>query len=157
MKIPKFVRRWLMSRAAHIASSRSPDFVIGEDYLCRWWVIPRNPVFDVYLHLITGSDDDRALHEHPWMNLSIILRGVYAEYLPDTNGADRVAYRRPRDVVFRKATASHRIVVAKAPIWSLFITGPKVRLWGFHCPQGWGPWHEFVDPDNPGMRGKGCD
>lgn len=62
---------------------RAPDVVIGEvhrPYLLRWWVIPRNPVFNVYLHRFMRSDDDRALHDHPWSNLSILLRGSYGEH-----------------------------------------------------------------------------
>ena len=46
--------------------TRAPDFVIGADYLRRWWVIPRNDSQNVYLHDIRKSDDDRALHDHPW-------------------------------------------------------------------------------------------
>lgn len=36
-----------------------PDFVIGDDYLRRWWVIPRNPYANVYLHEILHSDEGR--------------------------------------------------------------------------------------------------
>lgn len=55
-------------------SNRPPDVVIGgfqNPYLLRWYVIPRNPVFNVYVHLFLRSDDDRALHDHPWANLSV--------------------------------------------------------------------------------------
>ncbi len=40
--------------------------------------------------------------------------------------------------------------------WSLFITGRKVRTWGFWCPQGFVPWHEFVDQTDSGNIGRGC-
>lgn len=62
---------------------RAPDFVIGsaeDPYLLRWWIIPRNKVFNIYLHRFMRSDEDRALHDHPWSNLSILLRGCYAEH-----------------------------------------------------------------------------
>lgn len=26
------------------------------------------------------SDDDRALHDHPWVNMSILLEGTYTEH-----------------------------------------------------------------------------
>lgn len=55
---------------------RKPDFVIGDlsnPYLLRWWVIPRNRFFNVYLHKFLRDDDDRALHDHPWWSMSIIL------------------------------------------------------------------------------------
>jgi hypothetical protein len=52
-----------------IAGSRPPDFVIGGDspYMLRWWIIPRNKFFNIYLHRFLRSDDDRALHDHPWV------------------------------------------------------------------------------------------
>ena len=64
---------------------RAPDFVIGpagDPYMRRWWVIPRNKWFNIYLHNIMRSDDDRALHDHPWTNVSVLLRGSYLEHLP---------------------------------------------------------------------------
>ncbi len=40
--------------------------------------------------------------------------------------------------------------------WSLFITGPVVRTWGFHCENGWVPWRDFVDERDTGKIGRGC-
>ena len=62
---------------------RAPDFIIGgaEDaYMLRWWVIPRNRWFNIYLHKILRDDDPRALHDHPWWNISIVLKGGYLEW-----------------------------------------------------------------------------
>ena len=68
------------------AAARSPDFIIGgheDPYLLRWFLIPRNPVFNVYVHLFLRSDEDRALHDHPWAaNCSILLEGQYLEHTP---------------------------------------------------------------------------
>lgn len=64
------------------AQRRLPDFVIGghaNPYLLRWWLIPRNRVFNIYLHKFLRDDDDRALHDHPWFWCSIMLRGEYVE------------------------------------------------------------------------------
>jgi hypothetical protein len=36
------------------------------------------------------------------------------------------------------------------------MTGPKVREWGFLCPNGWRHWTDFLDADNPGQPGRGC-
>lgn len=140
---------------------RKPDFVIGEEdrpYIYRWWIIPRNTVFNIYLHKIMRDDDDRALHDHPWWNVSIILKGCYREI---RQGGYRKTHRR-WSIVFRKATCAHRL---ELPVenggisycWSLFITGPRVREWGFYCPQGWRHWKAFVDPEKTGLRGPGCD
>jgi hypothetical protein len=40
--------------------------------------------------------------------------------------------------------------------WSLFITGPRRREWGFWCPKGFVHWKKFVDMKNPGEVGPGC-
>lgn len=150
---------------------REPDFYIGgkeNPYLLRWWVIPRNRVFNIYLHKFLRDDDDRALHDHPWVSLSIILRGGYLEHLP----GGIVKRRYPGMVVFRRAKHAHRIELYREgktscwlrgdygdsrPAWTLFITGPKIREWGFHCPQGWRRWTEFVSEVDSGNVGKGCE
>jgi len=146
------IAKWLISRA----DKRPPDYVIGgEDnpYLRRWWLIPRNPLLNFYLHQILRSDDDRALHDHPWVNCSIILRGRYLEVMPDRN-----VVRWPGSVTFRWPTAMHRLqLIDNQHCWTLFITGPRVRSWGFDCPQGWRHWREFTKPGAKGEIGRGCD
>lgn len=134
---------------------RKPDFIIGKpDQVRRWWVIPRNRWFNIYLHHVLRSDEDRALHDHPWWNVSIILKGGYFEHTPDD-----VFWRGAGSVVFRRAKSAHRLEIhpATAPhAWTLFITGPVIRQWGFHCPQGWVHWKDFVDETDTGNVGRGC-
>ena len=151
---------WRERLIAHM-SKRQPDVVIGgaeRPYLLRWWLIPRNPVFNIYVHKFLRSDDDRALHDHPWMNCSILLRGFYMEHTPDI-----AVVRRVGDIVFRRSgRMSHRIELFgepgnEEPCWTLFITGPRYREWGFHCPAGWVHWQKFTAADDPGAIGKGCD
>lgn len=141
-----------MQRWAGGIMHRKPDFVIGNDYLRCWWVIPRNPWCNVYLHDIRKSDDDRALHDHPWPNTSFLIAGGYIEHTPHQSFA-RVA----GDVVTRPAEALHRLeVLPGMSAISLFITGPKVREWGFACPQGWVNWKDFTNPDDSSQTGRGC-
>lgn len=161
--------RTALGRITHFFH-RKPDFIIGgeeDPYLLRWWVIPRNRLFNIYLHKFLRDDDDRALHDHPWASLSIVLRGGYFEHMPF-----RLAYRPVGSVIFRRATAAHRISLdargaydqhgnfveqVTVHAWTLFITGPRVREWGFHCPQGWRHWKEFTAPDDSSRVGKGCE
>lgn len=141
--------------AARLMASRQPDFIIGDNYLRRWWVIPRNAYVNVYLHHILHSDDDRALHDHPWDNMSFVLHGDYLEHTPTG-----VIRRREGDVVSRKATDAHRLEIADGNNFgalSLFVTGPKLREWGFHCPNGWRHWTQFVNPNDVGQSGPGCE
>src|SRR5690606_35831081 len=71
---------------------RPPDFIVGgaeRPYLKRWWLIPRNPIFNVYLHQFLRDDDDRALHDHPWPWCSILLDGSYIEHTIAAGGIHR--------------------------------------------------------------------
>lgn len=140
---------------------RDPDVIIGEyenPYLYRWWLIPRNPVFNIYLHFFMRSDDDRALHDHPWWNLSILLEGSYTEHTIRAGGVNVRTVRRAGGMKLRTGSAAHRIELHDGPCWTVFITGPRYRQWGFHCAEaGWVHWKKFVAADNPGAIGKGCD
>lgn len=160
---------------------RKPDLTIltrdGGPYLERWWLIPRNKYFNVYLHKISDSDDDLALHDHPWFNCSIILKGSYDEltltghdkrffyavkkYFFGKHGhanishADfaipsKIKHRSQMSIVLRRPWTPHRLVVdkSKQPVWTLFITGPVIRKWGFHTKNGW------VEHKNTGFSGE---
>lgn len=138
--------------AEGLMAGRPADFVIGADYLRRWWVVPRNAWSNVYLHDIRRSDDDRALHDHPWPNSSFVITGCYVEHTP----AGRFV-RSAGDVVHRPADALHRLeVIPGERAISLFITGPKVREWGFACDHGWVHWADFTSPDDSSQTGRGC-
>lgn len=167
------IREWIVKRASKIMLARKPDFVIGpnkaDPYLERWWVIPRNKLFNIYLHRFYHSDDDRALHDHPWINLSWLLSGEYTEVTPfhirDGLGVLRMldgepyvkrAIRRAGALVFRRPTQAHRVELHDGPVLTLFLTGPVVREWGFLCPKAWVPWRQFVNPTSPGQPGRGC-
>lgn len=141
-----------------LAASRLPDFVIGPDYLRRWWVIPRNRFFNIYLHQFLHSDEDRALHDHMYANVSILLEGTYKEHSIAQGGVHRVQTYAAGNWKFRWPSQAHRIEIEPGTeTWSLFITGPRVRDWGFHCPKGWRHWKAFVDDRNHGKVGKGCE
>lgn len=147
---PDEMRAWA---AYHM--ERSPDFVIGEapaPYLRRWWIIPRNTGCNTYLHEILRSDDDRALHDHPWDNTSMLIDGRYVEHTPEGSFV-----REAGSIVTRRATDSHRLEILPGErALSLFITGPKLREWGFHCPKGWVHWRDFTGGANGELVGAGC-
>jgi hypothetical protein len=162
---------WLKDRIMRVAQKRAPDRVIhnenNDPYLERWYLIPRNKWFNIYLHHFLRSDEDRALHDHPWINASVLLEGDYWEHLP---GHNIPVLRRPGAIYFRRAKQLHRVQLFKdfgrdakgrfksweLPVWTLFITGPEIREWGFACPKGWIPHFEFTSRDG-NFTGKGCD
>lgn len=188
-RLPGFLLRRLQRWADRVMDSRPPDFVIdapGRPYLERWFAIPRNRLFNIYLHRVLRSDDDRALHDHPWVNASVILRTGYFELLPleqtpegRSLGPFRMIRRRVGEIVLRGPRTAHRLVTRSdcddfyrrwRPAETLFLTGPKLRTWGFWCTgrdrlgareegDAWPrfvPWKDFVDPSDPGRPGPGC-
>ncbi len=133
-------------------------FYIGgktNPYMIRWFVLPRNPWFNCYLHKFVRDDDDRALHDHPWWFVSIVLRGGYEEF--DHINAEWGTVRRVGSIAFRPATHRHIVrLIGRKPCWTLVFTGPKSREWGFWCPKGFVVWTDFVAQDDEGNIGKGC-
>jgi len=179
---------------AKIAGRRPPDFVVGAHdpagaYLLRWYLTPwrgwyrhvdeahrtrwqRFAVWlsmrlpNVYLHKFLRSDDDRALHDHPWAWASLLLRGSYVEHTISSGGIHKRALRAPGSLKLRGPRAAHRVELVSAteaaasPCWTLFATTPILREWGFHCPlRGWVHWRDFTASaeGRRGEIGKGCD
>ncbi len=154
--ITRAVAQWVHQRVVLI--DRDPDFVVaptGEPYLLRWHLL-KTPLGGIYVHLFLKSDDDRAPHDHPWPSVSLILDGSYVEQ----TGRRGVAYYRryyAGDLLWRRAKFTHRIEVDEhRPVVTLFLVGPRLREWGFHWPQGWRHWREFVAAADPGQIGRGC-
>lgn len=176
MRLLFLLLRPLTACLMHMAIRRPPDVVIGGadvPYLRRWYITPWSAWWrdgprtvwqrgvlavlpNIYLHQILRSDDDRALHDHPWINLSLILSGGYIEHTIAAGGIHHRHTRRPGDVKLRGPRAAHRLEITDQPCWTLFLTGPVWRQWGFHCPNGWRSWREFVDDRDHGRIGRGC-
>jgi hypothetical protein len=146
--------------------SGKPHFIIGgpdNPYMYRWYLIPRNRRFNIYLHKFLRDDDDRALHDHPWWFISLMLKGGYWEIVPHRDGgsSNMVLKRSFPSVAFRNAKHRHRVALftpkgVSEPCWTIVLTGRKSRTWGFWCPKGFVPWHEFVAGDDVGNVGRGC-
>jgi hypothetical protein len=167
----------LIDRFISRVSRRKPDFIIGSEknpYCYRWWIIPRNRFFNIYLHNFVRDDDDRALHDHPWINCTIPLKVGYVEQQFKHKWQEGWALpvfvhinRRVGKINFRRASTPHRVILRRdgngqpIPSWSLFITGPVIREWGFICPGGrWVHWKKFTDFENTGksgLVGRGCN
>jgi hypothetical protein len=79
-RLPAWMLRKLLQSHVDTTARRRPDVRIPGDitippYMLRWWKIKRNAFFNVYYHIVRRSDDDTALHDHPWWNFSIVLEG----------------------------------------------------------------------------------
>lgn len=108
----------------------------GSPYLSRWYplgqrdrdedenVVSRPPV-NLFLHRFHRSDDDGALHSHPWQwGLSLILAGGYLE---ERRVGDQVIQRRvmPGEFNWIGPDDFHRVDLLEADAWTLFVAGPR--------------------------------
>lgn len=96
----------------------------GCPYVIRWRV--EAPFGSVRLHHWTAPDDDRAFHDHPWWFITLVLRGGYADRGPDGDDVLRAG-----SVRFRRALHRHTVVPGPHGAWTLMVTGPRARPWGF--------------------------
>lgn len=174
------LRRWVSRRAwsiwvsftyrvyqrlrFRVARRRDPDLIVrrGSDnlpYLRRWHLIQRNRFLNVYLHCFERSDRS-VPHDHPWWSLSWCLRGYLFERVGVSPNI-KTRFVEIGNVRLRRPSTPHQIIVpdsliGKSGVWTLFITGPRIREWGFHCPNGWRVWKDFVSAEDLGAEGAGC-
>lgn len=157
--ITKFISKIVAPKLIALSEKREADVYIGgrdNTYLSRWWMIRRNKWFNVYLHHFQRSDDDRALHDHPWWSLSVLLRGSYTEHTISAGGINVRSILNAGQVKFRCASQAHRVELHDGPCWTVFITGPRIREWGFHCPKRWVHWRQFTSGKDGETIGAGC-
>lgn len=79
------------------------------------------------LHHWLAPDDARAFHDHPWGFVTFVLRGSYTDVSPGV--VDHL-----NAFAVRVRHAQHQHTVHPDPVkgaWTLVITGPIVRDWGF--------------------------
>lgn len=115
--------------------------VIGDedDPLLIRYVVFRLPWFGLWVHKLCRSDHDRALHDHPWSFISIILKGGYQE-VTDVGTLEH----RPWSVLLRPAEWRHRVVIQSGkPSWNLIFVFQRRRLWGFWPDNNWCWWRRY--------------
>lgn len=149
-RLPFWILSALTEKAYEILESRTFDLRIPADpnkpvYMERWWLV-KNRFISIYLHRIWRSDDDRALHDHPWMNFSLLLDGAYREHRILNGGIHTLDHYQEGDMKVRwTGKYAHRLQLHESgswgtekPVTTLFITGPIQRRWGFHADDyGW--------------------
>jgi hypothetical protein len=99
---------------------------IGEEF--TRFILLKTPFFTIYLHRLIAPNAHPECHDHPWTFLAILLKGGYWEF-NDKFGWIR---RYPGEILYRPAEFSHNVLTPLDVVsWSLVITGPKRREWGF--------------------------
>ena len=110
-----------------------------EPYLHRWYLI-RTARIGVFIHKFIRSDEDRALHDHPWNFLALPIWRGYFEH-------SQFGRRRIWPLLgmrFRKAEYRHRVeLIQNRPAWSLFIRFRERRTWGFWLASGFQAWNDW--------------
>ena len=121
----------------------------GSPYLSRVHLLPWNSQMNLYLHIFLGSDDGRGLHDHPWESVSLCIFGRMSEIMPApstlANTEDggvpgklrRERIIQPGSVRFRRAGHIHRLELRSTRAVTLFLTGPRRRMWGFWIDGKW--------------------
>lgn len=168
-RIPQWLVRKLLREHTKTTMSRPRDIRIPgtptvPPYMLRWWRIKRNAFFNIYYHLVYRSDDDAALHDHPWWSFSIVLEGGYFEHRIADGGINTKRWYGPGSVLFRRSgTQAHQLELAAHSVneieehdgfayaeksaTTIFITGPVLRRWGFHHTERWVDayeWDEYL-------------
>ena len=129
---------------------------IGSPLLLYRYILFRLPAIGVYLHQFVRSDYERALHDHPWPYVAIVLKNGYYEVHDQTiSGKEICEFRAPGRVLVRPAEWRHRVQLQvrwwyqpgssyyEVHSWSLVIVGRRQRQWGFHTPTGWCWWRQY--------------
>ena len=96
-----------------------------DPYMKRWGLI--TSLFSIRIHHWFRGDDDRYFHDHNWNFWCMVLKGSYDDV--SNNGIDTL---RVGSIRYRKAEYSH--IVKTTGCWTIVITGPKTRNFGFWVP-----------------------
>jgi hypothetical protein len=120
----------------------------GTPYLGRFYVKKTGRLPGLYLHHFYRSDQDRELHNHPWVSSSsvVLTGGYYEERWESKTPINKPGFvedykREAVRMIDRSApgfnrifnTTFHRVVLKdlKNGAWTLFIPGPEAQDWGF--------------------------
>jgi hypothetical protein len=123
------------------------------------WMVDMGKYGSLRLHHWFGSDDQRAYHDHPWWFLTLVLKGGYQDLHPQAvlrcsqcHSTDitwnhlcthcgwvdlEEAEAQAQDHLtagswrFRPAEHKHTVLVDKGGAWTVLLTGPEQRIWGF--------------------------
>ncbi len=99
-------------------------------YLVRW--VLNLGLFSVRLHHWVRSDDRRHRHDHPWWFITIVLSGGYFD---QTDSKDE--WLPAGSIRLRKPLHKHIVYVPPGGCWTVLLTGPRLRNWGFYVGKKW--------------------
>lgn len=122
-------------------------------YMRRWAVVAG--LFSIRVHHFYRSDDERAFHDHPWWFVTLVVKGGYTDVSGDTislcsrcfpneppdqncyichgerHYIERLDHLRLGSIRFRRAKHQHTVRTDPGGAWTVLVTGPNIRTWGF--------------------------
>lgn len=122
-------------------------------YITRLHIL-KTPWFALCLHWLNTPDPEPYLHDHPVSFLSVILRGGYTEDREKFTHNRRRFTKVNRWFNWIRASSRdrHTIIEVKPKTLTLCLMGPKTREWGYHLPDGWMYWKDYVDIKREGIQ-----
>lgn len=91
-------------------------------YMRRW--VLNLGLFSIRLHHWLRGDDPRHMHDHPWWWFSLVLKGILIDVTE--SGEEMLP---PGSLRYHPAL--HKHTVKTNGCWTLLLTGPERRIWGF--------------------------
>lgn len=125
----------------------------GRPYLERW-ILWFGKLGTLRLHRFWDGDTGD-LHDHPFWFITIPLRSYeevrWSNWKIGSKDLRRIEMVRDTEVRkvraflphFRRATHAHRVLAPERPFFTLCITGPRSRKWGFQLQDG--TWKSYSD------------
>ena len=116
-------------------------------YMRRWALLLG--LFSLRVHHFYRSDDDRAFHDHPWWFVTLVIKGGYTDvsYCPVCKGyggsdqathclvcsdtGTKLDHLTAGSVRYRPALHQHTVRTDPGGVWTVILTGPNRRVWGF--------------------------
>lgn len=144
-----FVRGATSTGAPYKASGRWALYASHLAGYMRRWIL-RTPWGTLRVHNILRDDTGTDPHDHPFDFTSLIVKGGYTETRclgPDVRGRLRFSWpcRYAAGAVVRRLAKDLHILTDVSPgTWTLVVTGPLVREWGFLTPTGWVDWKTYT-------------
>lgn len=143
----KDLLRRLCERIAERLPVRDIEGADGSVFLSKYLLAGHaHGGWHLHLHCFHRSDEDSALHNHPWHCASFILAGGYREERVRGDGAIVTFERCPGRINLIGANTFHRVELIDGPCWTLFFNLPVVQDWGFldRRTRAFVPWREFI-------------
>lgn len=126
--------------------------VIGapECALLHRWTLLDTTRGRLWVHHFMPDTEDRDPHDHPRSFVTFVVAGGYTDisYLPTWSASgfvERISRCRRGSIHFRHAEHMHRTKTGPDGAWTIVLTGPDVREWGFLKHGIWWPMRRYID------------